>query len=50
MSGFALCRPGLRADFVVYSGSILDGGEYMPQVLHTYLDGDLVWSSDTSAQ
>ena len=44
----ASCRPGMRADFVVYSDSVLAGGEHMPQVLHTYLDGDLVWSLDTS--
>ena len=41
-----ICRPGLRADFTVYSGSVLAGDEYMPQVLHTYLDGELVWSAD----
>lgn len=44
----ALSRPGLRADFTVYSGSVLEGGEYMPRVLHTYLDGELVWSADKS--
>ena len=44
----AECRPGLRADFTLYSDSILESGEHMPHVLHTYLDGDLVWSSDES--
>ena len=38
----------MRADFTVYSGSVLDGGEHMPQVLQTYLDGELVWSADKS--
>ena len=42
----SLRSPGLRADFTLYSDSILESGELMPQVLQTYLDGDMVWSSD----